>query len=169
MRNAVPSALQINPPNAGAPKGVRSTSPSRRSTGGRAVRGEDAALLDHRSEPRHRLGHLGPDGNAVITDPGTNAGPDTVVAFVDFNNDGTRQAAEPQASALATFVDSVPPTCTVKVSGDRPGGSGGAGKPLIISVNCNEASTVTVQTSLSRAAAARARPRSTRRSPRRRR
>jgi hypothetical protein len=36
----------------------------------------------------------------------------------------------------------------VKVSGDRPGGSGGAGKPLIITVNCNEPSTVTVQTSL---------------------
>ena len=91
---------------------------------------------------------LDPAGSAVITDPGTNAGPDTVVAFVDFNNNGTREVAEPQASALATFVDSVPPTCTVKVSGDRPGGSGGAGKPLIISVNCNEASTVTVQTSL---------------------
>ena len=68
----------------------------------------------------------------MITDPGTNAGADTVVAFVDFNNNGTREAAEPQASALATFVDSVPPTCSVKVSGDRPGGSGGAGKPLII-------------------------------------
>ncbi|HEX5923459.1 MAG TPA: hypothetical protein VFY45_06480 [Baekduia sp.] len=91
---------------------------------------------------------VGSDGNAVITDPGTNAGADTVVAFLDFNNDGTRQAAEPQASALATFVDSVAPTCAVKVSGDRPGGSGGAGKPLVITVNCNEASTVTVQTTL---------------------
>ena len=50
---------------------------------------------------------VGPDGTAVITDPGTNAGADTVVAFLDFNNDGARQAAEPQASALATFVDSV--------------------------------------------------------------
>ena len=83
-----------------------------------------------------------------MTDPGTNAGADTLVAFVDFNNNGTRQDAEPQASALATFVDNVPPTCSVKVSGDRPGGSGGAGKPLIITVNCNEASTVTVQTTL---------------------
>jgi hypothetical protein len=36
----------------------------------------------------------------------------------------------------------------VKVTGDRPGGSGGAGKPLVISVNCNEAATVTVQTTL---------------------
>ena len=45
--------------------------------------------------------------------------------FVDFNNDGVRQAVEPQASALATFVDSVPPTCTRQ--GQRrpwPGGSG---------------------------------------------
>jgi hypothetical protein len=91
---------------------------------------------------------LGPAGSGVITDPGTNAGADTVVAFVDFNNNGTREPAEPQASALGTFVDSIPPTCTVKVSGDRPGGSGGAGKPLVITVNCNEASTVTVQTTL---------------------
>ena len=96
-------------------------------------------------------------GNGVITDPGTNAGADTVVAFVDFNNNGTREAAEPQASALATFVDSVPPTCSVKVSGDRPGGSGGAGKPLIITVNCNEPSTVTVQTTLTPRASAHAR------------
>ena len=55
---------------------------------------------------------------------------------------------KPQASALATFVDRIPPSCSVKVSGDRPGGSGGAGKPLIITVNCNEPSTVTVQTTL---------------------
>ena len=106
----------------------------------------------------------------MITDPGTNAGADTVVAFLDFNNDGARQAAEPQASALATFVDSVPPACTVKVSGDRPGGSGGAGKPLVITVNCNEASTVTVQTTLDAAQQPHARRHGrTRRSPRRRR
>ena len=91
---------------------------------------------------------VGPDGNAVVTDPGTNAGADTVIAFLDFNNNGTREAVEPQASALATFVDKIPPTCKVKVSGDRPGGSGGAGKPLVITVNCGEQATVTVQTSL---------------------
>ena len=87
-------------------------------------------------------------GSAVITDPGANAGADTVIAFLDFNNDGTRQAVEPQASALGTFVDNIPPSCTVKVSGDRPGGSGGEGKPLIISVKCPEQATVVIQTSL---------------------
>ena len=59
----------------------------------------------------------------MITDPGINAGADTVVAFIDFNNDGAREALRAAGSALATFVDSVPPTCTVKVSGDRPGGA----------------------------------------------
>ena len=83
-----------------------------------------------------------------MTDPGTLAGNDTVVAYVDFNNNGTREPAEPQASALATFVDTVKPSCKVKVSGDRPGG-GGAGKPLVISVNCNEPATVSVDTSFS--------------------
>jgi hypothetical protein len=44
-------------------------------------------------------------------------------------------------------VDNVSPRCTVRVTGDRPGG-GGAGKPLVITVNCNETSTVTVGTKL---------------------
>lgn len=46
---------------------------------------------------------VGADGSAVITDPGAKAGADTVVAFLDFNNNGTREVAEPQASALATL------------------------------------------------------------------
>lgn len=91
---------------------------------------------------------LSSSGTATITDPGTNAGADTVIAYVDFNNDGTRQPVKPQASALGTFVDGVAPSCTVKVTGDRPGGGGGAGKPLVISVNCNEAATVTAATVL---------------------
>ena len=159
-RSAVPSALQINPPNAGSPKGV----PINFTVGafdtngtpyaGRTIR---YAITGANATPTTLTATVGPDGNAVITDPGTNAGADTVVAFLDFNNNGTRQDAEPQASALATFVDSVPPTCSVKVSGDRPGGSGGAGKPLIITVNCNEASTVTVQTTLTPRTGTRAR------------
>ena len=44
-------------------------------------------------------------------------------SLVDFNDNGAREPAEPQASALGTFVDNVPPTCTVKVCGDRPGGA----------------------------------------------
>jgi hypothetical protein len=150
-RSAVPSALQINPPNAGAPKGV----PINFTVGafdtngtpyaGRTIR---YSITGPNATPAPLSATVGADGNAIITDPGTNAGADTVVAFLDFNNDGTRQDAEPQASALATFVDNVPPSCTVKVSGDRPGGSGGAGKPLIITVNCNEAAVVTVQTTL---------------------
>jgi hypothetical protein len=92
---------------------------------------------------------LDANGQGTITDPGANAGGDTIVAYVDFNDDGARQEAEPQASSLATFVDSVAPTCTVKVSGDRPGGSGGAGKPLKITVSCNESATVKVATTLS--------------------
>ena len=159
-RSAVPSALQINPPNAGSPKGV----PINFTVGafdtngtpyaGRTIR---YAITGVNATPTPLTATVGPDGNAVITDPGTNAGADTVVAFLDFNNNGTRQDAEPQASALATFVDSVPPTCSVKVSGDRPGGSGGAGKPLIITVNCNEPSTVTVQTTLTPRTGTRAR------------
>jgi hypothetical protein len=87
-------------------------------------------------------------GQGVITDPGTNAGGDTIAAFVDFNHDNTREPAEPQASALATFVDHIAPTCKVTVKGDRPGGGGGAGNALVITVNCNETATLSVSTSL---------------------
>ena len=158
-RTAIPSALQLNPTNAGAPKGVPiNITASAVDTSGQPYAGRTLryAITGANSVAN---GHVTLDavGNGVITDPGTNAGADTLVAFVDFNNNGTREAAEPQASALATFVDSVPPTCSVKVSGDRPGGSGGAGKPLIISVNCNEPSTVTVQTTLTPRASAHAR------------
>ena len=158
-RNAVPSALQLTPSNAGAPKGVpiNFTATALDTAGvpyaGRTLR---YAITGANNVA---TGHVALDGtgSGLITDPGTNAGADTVVAFVDFNNNGTREVAEPQASALATFVDSVPPTCSVKVSGDRPGGSGGPGKPLIITVNCNEPSTVTVQTTLTPRASTHAR------------
>jgi hypothetical protein len=148
-RNAVPSALQMNPTNAGAPKGVPiNFTATALDSAGVPYAGRTLRYTITGANPTSGAVTLNAGGSGVITDPGTNAGADTVIAFVDFNNNGTRQDAEPQASALATFVDSVPPTCTVKVSGDRPGGSGGAGKPLVITVNCNEASTVTVQTSL---------------------
>jgi hypothetical protein len=150
-RSAVPSALQINPPNAGSPKGVPiNFTVGAFDTNGTPYAGKTIryAITGVNATPTTLTATVAPDGNAVITDPGTNAGADTVIAFLDFNNNGTREPAEPQASALATFVDNVAPTCKVKVSGDRPGGSGGAGKPLIITVNCNEASAVTVQTTL---------------------
>ena len=113
-RSAVPSALQINPPNAGAPKGVPiNFTVGAFDTNGSPYAGRTLRYSITGVEPgvRHRR-RSAPTATAMITDPGTNAGADTVVAFLDFNNDGTRQAAEPQASALATFVDNVPPACT---------------------------------------------------------
>jgi len=148
-RNAVPSALQITPSNAGSPKGVPiNFTVSALDSNGTPYVGKTIRYSIVGVNAGSGSATVGADGNAVVTDPGTNAGADTVIAFLDFNNDGTREAAEPQASALATFVDNVPPACKIKVSGDRPGGSGGAGKPLVITVNCNEQATVTVQTSL---------------------
>jgi hypothetical protein len=148
VRNAVPSALQLNPTNAGAPKGVpvRITATAK-DTDGRPYAGRTLRWTITGVNPGSGSVALGADGTGVITDPGTNAGNDTIVAYVDFNNDGVRQDREPQASALATFVDNVAPSCIVRVSGDRPGG-GGAGKPLVITVNCNEQATVTVATTL---------------------
>jgi hypothetical protein len=148
VRSAVPSALQLNPTNAGAPRGVPITiTATAVDSSGTPYAGKTLRYEITGVNPGSGVLTLGAGGSAVITDPGANVGDDTVVAFVDFNNDGVRQSVEPQASALATFVDNVAPRCSVRVTGDRPGG-GGAGKPLVISVNCNEGATVTVATTL---------------------
>jgi 6,7-dimethyl-8-ribityllumazine synthase len=148
-RNAVPSALQFNPTNAGSRQGVPiAFTVTALDTNGQPYAGKTLRYQIVGANATTGAVTTNSAGTAVITDPGNNAGADTVIAFLDFNNDGTRQAVEPQASALGTFVDNIPPSCTVKVSGDRPGGSGGEGKPLIISVKCPEQATVVIQTSL---------------------
>jgi hypothetical protein len=148
VRTALPSALQLSPTNAGAPQGVPVNISARATdTSGAPYAGKTLRYTITGVNPSTGALTLGPNGNGTITDPGTNAGNDTIVAFVDFNNNSAREPVEPQASALATFVDNVAPGCTVRVSGDRPGG-GGAGKPLVITVNCNEAAAVTVSTTL---------------------
>ena len=148
-RNAVPSALQFNPTNAGSRQGVPiGFTVTALDTNGQPYAGKTLRFQIVGANATTGAVTTNSAGTAVITDPGNNAGADTVIAFLDFNNDGTRQAVEPQSSALGTFVDNIPPSCTVKVSGDRPGGSGGEGKPLIISVKCPEQATVVIQTSL---------------------
>jgi hypothetical protein len=148
IRSAVPSALQLNPTNAGSRQGVpvnitaTATDSNGQPYAGKTLR---YAIVG----PNATTGSitLNASGAGVVTDPGANAGTDTVTVFVDFNNNGTREPVEPQATALATFVDNVPPTCTIKVSGTLPVG-GGSGKPLVINVNCGEGATVTTATTL---------------------
>lgn len=148
-RVAVPAALQLNPTNAGAPQGVPIDITG---TALDSVGAPYAGQLLHYDITGVNPGAgdltLDAAGKAVIVDPGANAGGDTISAFVDFNHDGVREANEPQASALATFIDSVPPSCTVTVKGDRPGGRGGTGNALVISVNCDETTSLTVHTTL---------------------
>ena len=148
-RNAVPSPLQLSPSNAGSPRGVPiNVTATATNTDGVPYAGRTLRYSIGGVNPGTGSVTLDGNGQGTVTDPGANAGGDTIVAFVDFNNDGVRQGGEPQASSLATFVDNVAPTCTVKVSGDRPGGGGGAGKPLKITVSCNESAQVTVATTL---------------------
>jgi hypothetical protein len=156
-KSAVPQPLQLTPPNAGSPRGVpiRFTATAKNSEGV-PYAGQTLRYRVLGANPGSGSVGLNGAGSAVITDPGTRAGADTVVAFVDFNKNGVREPVEPQASALGTFVDNVAPSCKVKVSGDRPGG-GGAGKPLVISVNCNEPAQVKVSTTLTPLGAASAR------------
>jgi hypothetical protein len=149
IRNAVPAALQFNQTNAGSPQRVPiAFVATAKDTSGIAFAGKQLRYTITGVNPVTSAVSIDANGNGVISDPGTNAGADTVIAYVDLNNDSIREENEPQASALATFVDNIPPTCAVKVSGDRPGG-GGAGKPLVISVNCDSPATVSTQSTFS--------------------
>ncbi|MCW2988462.1 MAG: hypothetical protein JWM24_1400 [Solirubrobacterales bacterium] len=148
IRSAVPAAMQILPSNGGAPRGVPIDFKAiATNSDGVPYAGRTLRYQINGANPEAGSVTLDANGQGAIVDSGTNAGADTVVAFVDFNNDGTREPAEPQASALGTFVDNVPPSCKVKVTGDRVGG-GGAGKPLRITVSCDESATVTAATTL---------------------
>ena len=150
VKNAVPALLQLTPSNAGSPRGVPvNVTATAVNTDGVPYAGRSLKYAINGVNAGSGALTLDANGQATISDPGANAGADTIIAFVDFNDNGVREQAEPQASSLATFVDQVAPTCTVKVSGDRPGGSGGAGKPLKITVSCNESATVRVATTLS--------------------
>jgi len=143
VRSAAPAALQFDRTNAGAPQGVPITFVvTAKDTSGQPFTGKPIRYAITGVNPLTGTSTVGADGSARIVDPGSAAGADTVVAYVDLNGDGTREPSEPQASALATFVDNVPPHCAVKVTGDRPGG-GGAGKPLVISVSCDSPATIT--------------------------
>jgi hypothetical protein len=148
IRSAVPSALQLNPTNAGSRQGVPiGITATATDSNGQPYAGKTLRYTITGPNATTGATTLNAAGVGVVTDPGANAGTDNVTVFVDFNNDGTREPVEPQATALATFVDSVPPTCTIRVSGTLPGG-GASGKPLVINVNCGEGATVTMATTL---------------------
>jgi hypothetical protein len=143
VRSSAPAALQFDKTNAGSPQKVPITFvATAKDTAGVPFTSKPLRFAITGANPLAGTATIDGNGNASIIDPGTNAGADTIVAYVDLNNDSTREANEPQASTLATFVDNIPPACTVKVTGDRPGG-GGAGKPLVITVNCDSPATVT--------------------------
>lgn len=149
VRTALPAALQFDQTNAGAPQGVPITfTVTAKDTADNPFTGKRLVSAITGANPGTQSAVIGADGRATVTDPGTNAGPDTIVSFVDLNGNGTREANEPQGSALATFVDKTPPTCKVAVSGDRPVGTGGQGKPLTITVNCDSVATVTSASTL---------------------
>jgi hypothetical protein len=149
VRTALPAALQFDQTNAGAPQGVPITfTVTAKDTAETPFAGKRLVSTITGANPGTQSAVIGADGRATVTDPGVNAGSDTVISFIDLNGDGTRQANEPQGSALATFVDRTPPTCRVAVAGDRPVGNGGQGRPLTITVNCDSPATVTTASTL---------------------
>jgi hypothetical protein len=149
VRTALPAALQFDQTNAGAPQGVPITfKVTAKDTADNPFTGKKLVSTITGANAGTQSAVIAADGTATVVDPGTLAGADTVISFVDLNGNGTREPNEPQGSALATFVDKTPPTCKVAVSGDRPVGSGGTGKPLVITVNCDSPATVSTASSL---------------------
>lgn len=148
IRTSLPAALQFDQTNAGAPQGVPITfTATAKDTADVPFAGKPLRYTITGANPLSATATIDAAGQARLVDPGTNAGADTLVAYVDLNANGTREANEPQGSTLATFVDKTPPSCKVAVRGDRPGG-GGAGRPLVITVTCDSPATVTSVTTL---------------------
>lgn len=140
---AVPAALELSPTNAasaqGTPAAVIATA---KDTSGVAYAGRVLRYDIVGVNAGAGAVQIGLDGTAAIVDPAVNVGADTIVAYIDFNNNGARDPVEPQTSALMTIFDGIPPGCGVRITGDRPGG-GGRGRPLRTFVTCNEAVNVT--------------------------
>ena len=140
MRSAVPAALQLVPPSAGSPQGVpvAFTATARDSTdapyAGRTVR-----FTIFGANPRSGEAVTDADGNAALVDPGAAAGNDTLVAYVDLDDDGIRDAGEPQASAIAAFVDRTPPACSARIRTAALRGGVAPARPLVLTVRCRSA------------------------------
>jgi hypothetical protein len=144
-RAAIPATLQLTPPNATTQQGTPIAF-------GAAITDTDGAPIFVGRTLRYDIAGanpgggaatIGPDGRAVIADPATNLGTDTVVAYVDLNGDAVRDPAEPQASVVGTVVDTIPATCAVKIDSAKVGGGGGKDRPLLLNVTCDSAATVT--------------------------
>jgi hypothetical protein len=156
VRTAAP-VVQISPSSANGERGEPvNFTVSARDTAGTPYAGKQVGyqITAGANEVSRAATVVGADGNAVVTDPGLRAGTDTLVAFLDLNGDGVRGAAEPQVAATAIITDTIAPRCPATIGTSRPGGSGPGGKPLVVTVSCDEGSLVTLQTVL--------RPKSTR-------
>jgi hypothetical protein len=129
-RFAIPAPLSLDPPTASLPSGsshsvsVRAADSTGGAYGGRTVRwtitGSNAGA-----------GSLVTDGagRGTIAWPSGRTGSDVLVAFLDLDGDGVRDAVEPQATAGAQFArvptvpPIVPPPPPVTVDTTRPDGT----------------------------------------------
>ena len=148
VRSPAPAAFQLTPPNAGSPEGVpiAFTATTRDGTdapyAGRTVRFSIAG-----ANPGSGEAVTDADGHATLVDPGTAAGSDTLIAYVDLDGDATRDPVEPQASAVASFVDRTAPVCSARVRDIRPAAADGSA-PLVVRLRCRERAAVTARPAL---------------------
>jgi hypothetical protein len=138
VRSAVPAALQFDRMTASAPKGTALTFVATATdTSGQPYTGRALRYTIAGANPGAGAVTIDANGNAAITDPGANAGSDTIVTYVDLNGNGSRERTEPQATVtalLAAAVDHTPPACSLSIGAGRPA----ATKPLLASVTCNK-------------------------------
>jgi hypothetical protein len=137
VRSAVPAALQLDRTSASAPRGTPVTFvATAKDTSGQPFAGK--ALRYTIMGPNAGTGAvtLDANGTGAITDPGANAGGDTIAVYLDLNGNGSRDANEPQAGVSASFAapaDTVPPACTAAIASARLA----KGKPVVVNVRCD--------------------------------
>ncbi|MEV4419113.1 hypothetical protein AB0L40_03950 [Patulibacter sp. NPDC049589] len=143
-RAAIPAALQLTPPNAQTQQGT--------------PLGYTAAITDTDGRPifvgrtlRYTIAGanagggtlpIGADGHATIVNPAANLGQDTTVVYLDLNDDGVRDASEPQASVVSSVVDTIPPVCSSRVPSSVVGGRGKKAKAFQVVVTCDSPATL---------------------------
>jgi hypothetical protein len=148
IRSAQPAALALNPPSQASAQNVPITfTATAKDTSGQPYAGKILRYSITGSNPRVGSTTIGADGSAQIVDGGATVGQDVVTAFVDLNNDGVREAADPLASSTASFVDHTAPKCTVALPSQQPGGPG-IGRAVLANVKCDSTGSLAMSGSL---------------------
>ena len=148
IRSAQPAALVLTPATQSAAQNTPVTfTATAKDTSDQPYAGKVLRYAITGSNPRTGSTAIGADGTALITDPGSAIGQDVLTAYVDLNNNGSREPTDPLATSRATFADLTAPKCTAAIPGQQPGGPG-IGKAVLVQLKCDSLGNVATSGSL---------------------